>query len=123
MALLLVACATPKEMAPDAVRNYMPCTTLDNCISVVRDVITRNWIDPTSGSQPQLRVLLGIELDYYTKIRSVSVSTSSGDITFDNSAVDAVQRTVDLRELQGLDLATFENNFKFFYLQFQPPKQ
>lgn len=129
MVLTLAGCASaPPPLAlpaptfvANAGRSYAPCMSFDLCIYVVRDVISMNWFNPTPtpGSQP-LDVVLDIELSPDAKITHVSVARSSGSGVFDASAVTAVLRAEDFRELKGLDADTFDSTFRKFKLHFNP---
>lgn len=121
MVLILAGCASAPAFVPNSGRTYAPCTSFEPCIYVVRDVISINWINPTPKPGPQpFRVLLSLELSADAKVVDVSVARSSGNIAFDESALAAVRRAGDFRELKGLDVATFGKNFRKFKLDFNP---
>jgi TonB family protein len=120
MGLILAGCASAPAFVPNSGRIYAPCIDFEPCIYVVRDVISMNWINPTPKPGPQpSRVLLAIELNADAKVVDVSVARSSGNGMFDESALAAVRRAGDFRELKGLGAATFEH-FRKFNLDFNP---
>jgi TonB family protein len=120
--LLLVACTTQRDFIPNARRDYRACTTYETCIFLVHNVVTRNWVKPTSEQDQSLRVVLTVKLDEGARIMGVSVARSSGNMVFDESATAAVYRTGDFQELLGLDPAIFNRNFRLFNLDFNSAK-
>ena len=122
--VILAACASQPQFVPNAGRTYAPCEELEPCIYVVRDVISMNWLNPAPRPAPQrFKVLLDIELSEDAKITNVVVARSSGNAEFDESALAAVRRSGDFRELRGLDSATFQRNFRRFKLDFNPASE
>jgi colicin import membrane protein len=54
------------------------------------------------------------------KITSVTLTKSSGDREYDQSTVEAVERSNPLSELEGLPKATYKSRFSTFHLTFDP---
>ena len=61
-----------------------------------------------------------IELNDEAQVQSVLISKPSGNEAFDKSALAAVRRAGDFRELLGLDSATYQKYFRKFGLDFNP---
>jgi hypothetical protein len=120
-ALVLTACATKTALVMKPGRTYEPCTSVQACIKTIHDVIKNNWARPATQLPGQVSgVELHIELTDNAEIAIASVDKSSGSADLDESALAAVYRAADFRELKGLDAATFEQNFRRFKLHFKP---
>lgn len=90
--------------------------------SYVRDRIAGNWNRPPSARR-DMQVELQVRLVPTGQVMGVSVTRSSGDPAFDQSAVNAVQqvgRFDRLQELSRKDPLLFEQNFRTLNLTFRP---
>jgi outer membrane biosynthesis protein TonB len=119
--LLLTACATQGKFVAKSARTYKPCSSVELCIKTIHDVIKVNWVKPSAQMPGQVSgVMLHIELTDDAQIAIASVENGSGSADLDESALAAVYRAADFRELKGLDAETFEKNFRRFKLHFKP---
>ena len=88
----------------------------------VQDRITSNWNRPPSARR-DMEVVLQVRLVPTGQVMGVSVTRSSGDPAFDQSAINAVQqvgRFERLQELSRQDPRAFEQNFRTLNLTFRP---
>ena len=106
IALLLFGCSTTL-FNQHFNRGYNQCTDLPDCAIAVNNIISKNWIKPESYT-PGSRVGVTIKLDDHAVIEQVTVNKSSGNAKIDQSAIDAVWRSHDFRELLGLDTESFQ---------------
>src|SRR5688500_6005006 len=115
VALFLTACATQGGFITNSSRTYKPCTSVQVCIQTIHDAIKMKWTKPPVPMPAQLYgVVLHIELTEDAQIAIASVEKGSGSADLDESALAAVHRASDFRELKGLDAKTFEQNFRRF---------
>src|SRR5688500_5600920 len=119
VALFLTACATKPALVTKPSRTYKACTSVPVCVKTIHDVRKKNWRKPLATMPSQLSgVQLHIELTDSMEIAIVTVESGSGSADLDESALAAVYRAADFRELKGLDAETFEQNFRKFKLHF-----
>ena len=81
--------------------------------------ITQNWRRPPSARNG-MEVLLEISLVPTGDVVGISVSSSSGSIAFDRSAIAAVERVAQFSEVAVLPISDFERYFRRFPLRFNP---
>lgn len=86
---------------------------------LIVQLIRSNWIRPaTARNGMRVDVLVNMLPD--GTIRSATVSKSSGDAAFDNSAVAAVLSVARIREVQSLDRQTYERIYRQRIMSFRP---
>lgn len=78
---------------------------------LIRQLVQQNWTE-LGNPVPGTKVTLLIEMMPDGTITNVSVSRSSGNIPFDNSAVTAVRNIGKIPEVQQLDLNTFNQLYR-----------
>ena len=81
--------------------------------------ITQNWRRPPSARNG-MEVLLIISLVPTGEVVGISVSSSSGSMAFDRSAIAAVERVARFPEVTVLSISDFERYFRRFPLRFKP---
>ncbi|MEC8612435.1 MAG: TonB family protein [Pseudomonadota bacterium] len=81
--------------------------------------ITQNWRRPPSARNG-MEVLLIISLVPTGEVVGISVSSSSGSMAFDGSAIAAVERVARFPEVTVLSISDFERYFRRFPLRFKP---
>lgn len=86
---------------------------------LVQQRIADRWSRPPSARR-NMEVELSISMTPNGQIQDVVIVRSSGDATFDQSAIHAVQRVDRIPEFQQLDPAVFNANFRRFNLLFRP---
>ena len=87
--------------------------------ALIRDTVVNYWSRPPSARNG-MEALLAIQLVPTGEIVSVSVLRSSGNVAFDRSALNAVERAGSFPELRNLPAAEFEKTFRRFQLLFRP---
>ena len=87
-------------------------------MSAIDQKVRRNWRVPVGTDE--LEVHLRINLAPTGDVLAVNVARSSGNVNFDNSARNAVQKSSPFREMRELSAAEFENNFRRFTMIFRP---
>ena len=85
----------------------------------IRASVINRWTRPPSARNGMVSIL-SIQLVPTGEVVGVSVLQSSGNTTFDRSAMTAVERTGRFPEVAKLDNRTFEANFRRFQLIFKP---
>ncbi|VXC91287.1 Tol-Pal system protein TolA [Pseudomonas sp. 8Z] len=86
---------------------------------LIINLITQNWQRPMSARRG-MSVELLIQMLPDGTITNASVSRSSGDAPFDNSAVAAVRNVGRIPEMQQLDRATFDSLYRQRRVIFKP---
>jgi TonB family protein len=81
--------------------------------------ITQNWRRPPSARNG-MEVLLIISLVPTGEVVGISVSSGSGSVAFDRSAIAAVERVASFPEVTVLSISDFERYFRRFPLRFKP---
>lgn len=87
--------------------------------AVIHDLVQRNWDRPPSARNGMTAVLR-IRMVPTGDILEVEIVRSSGDPAFDRAAETAVYRVGQFRELQGMPINLFNQNFRSFLLTFRP---
>lgn len=91
----------------------------DVVAATIRASVINRWTRPPSARNDMVSIL-SIQLVPTGEVVGVSVLQSSGNTTFDRSAMTAVERTGRFPEVAKLDNRTFEANFRRFQLIFKP---
>ena len=91
----------------------------DVVAATIRASVVNRWTRPPSARNGMVSIL-SIQLVPTGEVVGVSVLQSSGNTTFDRSAMTAVERTGRFPEVAKLDNRTFEANFRRFQLIFKP---
>ncbi len=86
---------------------------------LIQRTVVNYWNRPPSARNG-MEVLLQLQLIPTGDIVSVTVLKSSGDIAFDQSAVNAVEKAGSFPELKNLPPRKFEEMFRRFRLLFRP---
>jgi len=92
--------------------------TAGNFDDLIRSRAAEGWARPPSARKG-MKVVLQIGMLPDGTVTSVSVAKSSGDSSYDNSAVAAVRNIGRLTEMQGLKPADF-NPYRSFKMTFTP---
>lgn len=90
-----------------------------NLDDLIINLITQNWQRPMSARRG-MSVELLIQMLPDGTITNASVSRSSGDAPFDNSAVAAVRNVGRIPEMQKLERATFDSLYRQRRVIFKP---
>jgi len=88
-------------------------------VALIQQTVVGYWSRPPSarnGMQAELQ----IQLIPTGEVVSVQVVKSSGNVAFDRSAINAVQKAGAFPELQKLPNTEFERRFRRFRLIFRP---
>ena len=91
----------------------------DVVAATIRTSVINRWTRPPSARNGMVSIL-SIQLVPTGEVVGVSVLQSSGNTSFDRSALTAVERTGRFPEVAKLDNRTFEANFRRFQLIFKP---
>lgn len=88
-------------------------------VSLISQTVQNNWSRPPSARNG-MEVELVIQLVPTGEVVSVTIARSSGQVAFDRSAVNAVQKAARFDELQQMPPRIFERSFRQFRLLFKP---
>jgi TonB family protein len=88
-------------------------------VSLISQTVQNNWSRPPSARNG-MEVELIIQLVPTGEVVSVTIARSSGQMAFDRSAVNAVQKAARFDELQQMPSRIFERSFRQFRLLFKP---
>lgn len=91
-------------------------------MSIIRDQVADNW-DILPNFRNGMAAMVALRITPTGEIISKNIVQSSGDILFDRSvlqAVEKIERDGGFPELKELPNAVFERNFRSFTLLFQP---
>ena len=91
----------------------------DTVAAVIRQAVIARWTRPPSARNGMVAVL-EIALVPTGDVVGVSVIESSGNVAFDRSAINAVEKAARFPEVKELERATFERDFRRFQLIFRP---
>ena len=86
---------------------------------MIRQTVVNYWSRPPSARNG-MQTVLQLQLIPTGDIVGVTVVQSSGDLAFDRSAVNAVEKAARFPELQKLPPREFEKTFRRFKLLFKP---
>jgi colicin import membrane protein len=87
--------------------------------ALIRETVTGYWSRPPSARNG-MQALLELQLVPTGEIVSVRVVNGSGDVAFDRSALNAVEKAGSFPELKNLPVREFEKTFRRFRLLFRP---
>jgi len=90
-----------------------------NLDDLIINLVSQQWRRPPSARQG-MSVTILIQMLPDGTITSASVTRSSGDVAFDNSAVAAVRNVGRIPEMQQLDRATFDRMYRKRAMIFKP---
>ena len=91
----------------------------DTAAAIIKRAIINRWTQPPSARNG-MRAALEIALVPTGDVVGVTVLESSGNVAFDRSAINAVEKAARFPEVQQLDRAIFERDFRRFQLIFRP---
>ena len=103
------------EAAQQGVRG----TLTDAVATVIQRAVVNRWTRPPSARNGMVAVL-EIALVPTGDVVGVSVLESSGDVAFDRSAINAVEKAGRFPEVKQLERQSFERDFRRFQLIFRP---
>jgi colicin import membrane protein len=90
-----------------------------NVLDSMTSRITRSWRRPVAY-KGGLEVFLRTSLASNGELVDVRVVKTSGDASFDRSALTAVKRAAPFGEVAQFDAATFEEKFRSLTIKFRP---
>lgn len=90
-----------------------------NLDDLIISLVSQQWRRPPSARQG-MSVTVTIQMLPDGTITNASVTRSSGDVAFDNSAVAAVRNVGRIPEMQQLDRATFDKMYRKRAMIFKP---
>lgn len=90
-----------------------------NLDDLIINLVSQQWRRPPSARQG-MSVTILIQMLPDGTISNASVTRSSGDVAFDNSAVAAVRNVGRIPEMQQLDRATFDRMYRKRAMIFKP---
>lgn len=94
-------------------------TLRDQIAAVIRQAVVGRWTRPPSARNGMVAVLT-IQMVPTGEVVGVSVTQSSGNVAFDQSALNAVERAAPFPEVKQLDPKEFERDFRRFQMIFRP---
>jgi len=86
---------------------------------IIKRIISQNWQIPPSARNGMMTEVR-LQLVPTGEVVAVNIIQSSGNEVFDRSVLQAVERADRFIELQDLENAVFERNFRTFTLVFRP---
>lgn len=87
--------------------------------AVIHDLVQQNWSRPPSARNG-MEVVIRLRMVPTGDVLDVEIVRSSGDAAFDRAAETAIYRVGQFRELQGMPINLFNNNFRSLVLTFRP---
>ncbi len=94
-------------------------TVTDTVAALIRLSVISPWARPPSARNGMVAVL-AIQLVPTGDVVGVSVEESSGNVAFDRSAINAVEKAGRFPEVSQLTSAEFERDFRRFQIIFRP---
>ena len=91
----------------------------DTVAAVIKQAVVGRWTRPPSARNGMIAIL-EIALVPTGDVVGVTVLESSGNVAFDRSAMNAVDKVARFPEVKSLDRAIFERDFRRFQLLFRP---
>lgn len=91
----------------------------DAVAAIIQQAVISRWTRPPSARNG-MQAVLAIALVPTGDVAGVSVLQTSGNNAFDRSAINAVERAGRFPEVQQLEPAVFEREFRRFQLIFRP---
>jgi colicin import membrane protein len=94
-------------------------TVSDQVAALIKQAVIGRWTRPPSARNNMVAIL-EIALVPTGDVVGVTVLESSGNVAFDSSAVNAIEKVARFSEVKSLDRAVFERDFRRFQLIFRP---
>jgi colicin import membrane protein len=91
----------------------------DSYAALIKRTVEGNWSRPPSARKA-MQVILSIRLIPTGDVVGVEVTQSSGNLAFDRSALNAVEKAARFPELKDMPPSVFEAYFRRFSLVFKP---
>lgn len=117
--LLIAGCTELKQPLSHSERPYAPCRTVIACIEVIHDSVSNNWDRPNSARNGMV-VIVSLQFTHDGNLLNAGIESSSGNPSFDQSAIEAIEKSSPFREFKGLNRAEFEKHFEMLNIQFMP---
>ncbi len=113
--------ALDAEIAEEAriAQELADAASVNSYTAYIKGEIQRRWSRPPSARNG-MKVTLTIHLFPTGEVDNVYVKSSSGDALFDESAIRAVKRVERFDQLQDMQSALFDRQFRKFDLLFNP---
>ena len=92
---------------------------IQSATGLIQELVQENWSRPPSARNG-MQTVLRITMLPTGEVTDVTVIQSSNDPAFDRAAESAVFRAAPFRELQGLPIKLFNENFRSLALTFKP---
>ena len=118
LALVCDGCVQCKTDSLADIFGEQQCNTSSTCAQYLKKLMQANWRCPP-GSKNGMEVLIQVNLDDRQNLIGASVINSSGETSFDESALSAVHRSSPFSALKGLPANVFDNSFRKFNFQFK----
>jgi colicin import membrane protein len=94
-------------------------TVSDQVAALIKQAVIGRWTRPPSARNNMVAIL-EIALVPTGDVVGVTVLESSGNVAFDSSAVNAIEKVARFSEVKSLERAVFERDFRRFQLIFRP---
>ncbi len=91
----------------------------DSYAALIKRTVEGYWSRPPSARK-DMQVILSIRLIPTGDVVGVEVTQSSGNLAFDRSALNAVEKAARFPELKGMPPSVFDAYFRRFSLVFKP---
>lgn len=91
----------------------------DTVAAIIQRAVINRWTRPPSARNG-MRAVLEIALVPTGDVVGVAILSTSGDVAFDRSAVNAVEKAGRFPEVREVERAVFERDFRRFQLIFKP---
>ena len=91
----------------------------DTVAAIIQRAVINRWTRPPSARNG-MRAVLEIALVPTGDVVGVTVLESSGNVAFDRSAINAVEKSARFPEVRQLERVVFERDFRRFQLIFRP---
>lgn len=92
---------------------------IQSATGLIQELVQENWSRPPSARNG-MQTVLRITMLPTGEVTDVTIIQSSNDPAFDRAAESAVYRAAPFRELQGLPIKLFNENFRSLALTFKP---
>lgn len=92
---------------------------IQSATGLIQELVQENWSRPPSARNG-MQTVLRITMLPTGEVTDVTIIQSSDDPAFDRAAESAVYRAAPFRELQGLPIKLFNENFRSLALTFKP---
>jgi colicin import membrane protein len=92
---------------------------IQSAMGLIQELVQANWSRPPSARNG-MQTVLRITMFPTGEVTDVAIIQSSNDPAFDRAAESAVYRAAPIRELEGLPIKIFNENFRSLVLTFKP---